>query len=265
MESPWRGSAATIWTSGKLSRSRSAQPMRVPPGPRPATNAPTAPGRLGGEPDGPVRALLAGGEDALRAVQLEQAPALGGRALRHHARERVALHLRDHREGDASVPARRLEELASRYELTSRLGVLDHRLRDTVLDRAGRVLALELRVDLDVRARREPLELDERRAADQVEHAGRDERATPGGRRPAERREPAGRDERAPPGGRLAAGHRREEDHGRALADRCIETLERPDVLVVQVHVDEGRDVPAVQDLRAEPGVAPGGGGVEPP
>ena len=96
-------------------------------------------------------------------------------------------------------------------ELAGGLGRLDHRLRDAVLDRAGRVLALELRVELDARLRREARQLDERRVADQVEQAGGE----------------AAR----------AAGHGRQQDHRRALADRRLELLERADVLAVDVDV----------------------------
>ena len=42
----------------------------------------------------------------------------------------------------------------------------------------------------------------------------------------------------------------------RALADRRVEALQRPDVLVVQVDVHERRDVAAVQDLGTEARVA---------
>src|SRR5205823_8715980 len=83
----------------------------------------------------------------------------------HHAREPVALEPRDERERDARVAARRLEELGAGLEL----GGLDHRKRDTVLDRAGRILALELRVELDPRLRRKARQLDERGVADQSE------------------------------------------------------------------------------------------------
>ena len=51
----------------------------------------------------------------------------------------------------------------------SRLGGVDHRLRDPVLDRAGRVAALELGEDAHARLRREPRQLDQRRVADRLE------------------------------------------------------------------------------------------------
>ena len=85
---------------------------------------------------------------------------------RLHAGERVALELRNERERDAGVAARRLEQLATGLELARSLCRLDHRLRDAVLDRAGRVLALELCVDAHVADR---TQLDERRVADQAE------------------------------------------------------------------------------------------------
>ena len=78
--------------------------------------------------------------DDLRAEEAQQALAFLGRVLRHHARERIALELRDERERDARVAARRLEQLAAGLELARGLRRLDHRLRDAVLDRAGRVL-----------------------------------------------------------------------------------------------------------------------------
>ena len=104
------------------------------------------------EPDGAVRPLLAGRVDDLRAVELEQALALLRRVLGHHARESVAAQLADQRERDARVAARRLDDAraAARARAESQ-----HRLRDPVLDRAGRVLPLELRVDADGRLRRE--------------------------------------------------------------------------------------------------------------
>ena len=182
-------------------------------------------GQLERDAHGAVRALRRRRLDDLRAVDPQQPAALLGRVLGHHARERVALELRDHRERDAGVAARRLEQRAPGLELAGGLGRLDHRHRDAVLDRAGRVCALELRVDLDARLRCEARELDERRVADQVEQAGGE----------------AAR----------AAGHRRQQDHGRALRDRRLELVERADVLAVDVDV-------RVLQLSLEPGEAGG-------
>ncbi len=270
MRSPWSGSAATTWISGNDSRSRSRaahqRAARAETGdegidPRERVGdlgagalvvrarvrlvrvlerhevARLALGELERVAHGAVRALRGRREDDLGAEELEQADALRRRVLGHHARQRIALELGDHRERDARVAARRLEQLATGDELAARLGRLDHRLRDAVLDRAGRVLALELGVDLHVRVRRQVTQLDERRRADQVEHARGHER------RPLHER-------------RLAARHGGEQDDRRALGDRRVEPLQRPHVLVVEVDVHERRDVAVVQDLSAEAGVA---------
>src|SRR5581483_6713655 len=50
---------------------------------------------------------------------------------------------------------------------------------------------------------------------------------------------------------RLATGHRRQQDDRRALPDRRLELVERPDVLAVEVHVRVG-------ELTLEPGKAGG-------
>ena len=171
--SPGSGSAAATTTSGNVSRSRVAgahqRPARAEAGDEDVDaverlgdlgagalvvrarvrlvpvlerheEARVALGELERVADGAVRALVARREDDLGAVEPQQAHALLGRVLRHHARERVALELRDERERDARVAARRLEQLAAGLELARGLGGLDHRLRDAVLDRAGRVL-----------------------------------------------------------------------------------------------------------------------------
>ena len=120
--------------------------------------------------DGAVRALLRRRVDDLGAVQPEQAPTLLGDVRRHHAGQRIPAEFRDERERDAGVAARRLEQPPPGRELARGLGGLDHRLRDAVFDRAGRVLALELREQAHGRLRRQPRKLDERRRADEVEH-----------------------------------------------------------------------------------------------
>src|SRR5262249_53626186 len=106
--------------------------------------------------------------DDLRAEEAEQPLALLRGVLGHHARKRIALQLCDQRERDARVAARRLEQLASGLELAGSLRRFDHRLRDAVFDRARRVLALELRVELHAADR---TQLDERRVSDQLEDA----------------------------------------------------------------------------------------------
>src|SRR5438270_802787 len=128
------------------------------------------------EPNGAVRSFGARRLDDGRAVQAQQAPSLLRRVLREHARERVALQLRDERERDPSVAARRLEQLAAGLELPRRLGGVDHRLRDAVLDGAGRILPLELREDARAAAWRQALQLDERGLPDEIgERPGSDQ------------------------------------------------------------------------------------------
>ena len=183
-------------------------------------------GQLERESDGAVRALLARREDELGAVEREQALPLVGRILRHDARERIPLELRHEREGDARVPARRLEEAPPWLELPGGLGSVDHRLGDAVLDRAGRVLTLELGVDRNALGG-EARQLDEWCVPHEVEERGSE--VDP-----------------------LAAGHRRQQDHGRALGNLGLEAVERPHVLALDVDVDEGRDLAVGEDLAAE-------------
>jgi hypothetical protein len=57
----------------------------------------------------------------------------------------------------------------TRLDRAPRLGVLDHVLGDAVLDRAGRVAALELRPEADLRLGRQARQLDQRRVADRFE------------------------------------------------------------------------------------------------
>jgi hypothetical protein len=75
-------------------------------------------GELERQPDGTVRALGAGRVDDVRTEEAQQSLALLRRVLRHHARQRIALELRDERERDSGVAARRLEELAAGLELS---------------------------------------------------------------------------------------------------------------------------------------------------
>ena len=106
-------------------------------------------GHLERHRDRAVRALVAGRVDDLGAVHLEQLGALGRDVVRHHDLERVALARADHRERDAGVARGRLEDRLARADQALLLGVLDHRAGDAVLDRAGRVLRLELGPDAD--------------------------------------------------------------------------------------------------------------------
>ena len=126
-------------------------------------------GHLERHRDRAVGALVAGRVDDLGAVHLQQLRALGRDVVGHDDLERVALARADHRERDAGVAGRRLEDRLAGRDRAALLGVLDQRPRDAVLDRAGRVVRLELGPDADARLGREPLELDERRVADRLD------------------------------------------------------------------------------------------------
>ena len=202
--SPCIGSAATIFTrSPSSSLKRRAWPISVPPVPRPGDERvdlavelledlrrrPVVVGaRVGRVPvlvghvvrgvggghlerhrDGAVGALVAGAVDDLGAVHLQQLRALGRDVVRHHDLELVALARADHRQRDAGVARRRLEDRLARLDQAAGLGVLDHRLGDAVLDRAGRVHRLELGPDAHARLGREAPQLDERRVADRLD------------------------------------------------------------------------------------------------
>ena len=119
--------------------------------------------------NGAVRAELARGVDDLGTEGAEEEGALLADVLGHDADDVVAAQLADEGETDAGVARGGLEDGVSGLELAALLGRLDHRLGDTVLDRAGGVLALELGVDVHVGAGREGAQLDEGGIADEVE------------------------------------------------------------------------------------------------
>jgi hypothetical protein len=107
-------------------------------------------------------------------VHAQKLDALRRRGLRHDGRDRIALDLADHREGDAGVAARRLEDPAAGLELARVLGGLHHLEGDAVLDRARGVLLLELGEDPHVRVGGHARELDERGVADRRERRAAD-------------------------------------------------------------------------------------------
>ena len=201
--SPCIGSAATIFVSGFSSFSRRPLPIRVPPVPRPPTKAVTslelvedlrrralvvgarvrlvavlvghvvggvAVGHLQRQLDRAVRALRALRVDDLGPVHLQQLGPLLGDVVGHHHLQRIALARADHRQRDPGVARGRLEDRLAGLDRAPLLGVLDHVLGDPVLDRAGRVAALELRPDAHAGLRRKARQFDERRVADRLEH-----------------------------------------------------------------------------------------------
>ena len=86
----------------------------------------------------------------------------------HDDLQRVALAAADHREADAGVAGRRLEDRLAGLDEALLLGALDERARDAVLDGARRVVGLHLRPDAHARLGAQTLELDERRVADRL-------------------------------------------------------------------------------------------------
>src|ERR1700704_1858519 len=55
---------------------------------------------------------------------------------------------------------------------------------------------------------------------------------------------------------RTAAGHGREQDHGRAERNRRLDAVERAHIFAFDIDVHEGCDVIVLHDLRAQPGEA---------
>ena len=93
--------------------------------------------------DGALHALRAFGQDDLRTVGFQDVAALHAHGLGHREDGPVALGSRDGSEADAGVAGGRLDNDGALFQETLRLGVLDHRLRDTVLDASGRVEVFE--------------------------------------------------------------------------------------------------------------------------
>ena len=128
-------------------------------------------GHLERELDRAVGALRSLRVDDLGSVHLQELGALGGDVVGHHGLQRVALATADHRQRDPGVAGGRLEDRLSRRDQALGLGPVDHRLGDAILDRAGRIAALELREDPHPGPRRQARQLDERRVADRLENA----------------------------------------------------------------------------------------------
>ena len=119
--------------------------------------------------DRAVAAFLAGRQRDLGPEDLEQLPPFDGDVLGHDHAQLVAAQLRNEREPDAGVARRRFEDRRARLDRAVAFGEVDHLQRDAVLGRTARVLAFELRPDLDVGVRRKLVHTDERRVSDQPE------------------------------------------------------------------------------------------------
>ena len=107
-------------------------------------------------------------EHDLGAEEAHQLAALDAEVLGHHDDERIALLRADHREPDAGVAARGLDDRLAGLQRAASLGALDDGPRQAVLDRAHRIEGLDL--DVHVHAgRRELAEPHDRRVADRLE------------------------------------------------------------------------------------------------
>ncbi len=117
------------------------------------------------------RVVVDGGrrDHDLRAVRAQHRDLLLAHLVRHHEDAAVALPGCRDREADAGVAGGRLDDRSARLQLPVALGGLDHREADPVLHRAAGVEELELREDPRAARRRQAVEPDDRRAADEVE------------------------------------------------------------------------------------------------
>src|SRR5437762_2621875 len=86
--------------------------------------------------------------------------------LGHHQHHPVAAHRRRHRERNAGVARRRLDQRIAGLDRTASFRLEDHRQRGAILDRSGGIVALELRQQHIVRLARQALQPNERRIAD---------------------------------------------------------------------------------------------------
>ena len=84
----------------------------------------------------------------------------------------ITLRAGDEGEAEAGVARGRLDDRAAGLQLPIALRRLDHRERDAVLDRAGRILVLQLHEKL-ARTGIHPRDLDQRRVADERKDGGR--------------------------------------------------------------------------------------------
>ncbi len=115
---------------------------------------------------GAVRAFRARGEDDLRAEEAQELLALRGRVVGHDDAHRVTHPRADHRQADAGVAARRLQDRLALAQRARGAGFGQHPQRDAVLHRAGRIRALQLGVETHIVMRGQPRQLDHGRLPD---------------------------------------------------------------------------------------------------
>src|SRR5690606_9663461 len=118
--------------------------------------------------DRATHTLRAGGQDELGTVGTQESPALLRHRLGHRQDDLVAARGTHEGERDPGVAARRLDDRPAWGQLAGGLRGVDDRDTDAVLDRARRVVELELRGDRRADALRESVDAHERRAADEL-------------------------------------------------------------------------------------------------
>ena len=90
-----------------------------------------------------LHAARARREDELGAEGLHGLRALDRQVLRHDQHHAVAADRRRHRQRDAGVAARGLDQRVAGADVATLLGAADHRQRRPVLDRTGRIVSLQ--------------------------------------------------------------------------------------------------------------------------
>ena len=116
--------------------------------------------------DGALHAAGGIGEHELGAVRLQQQAALDRHRRRHREDDAVAAGRADHRERDAGVAARGLDDRAAGLELAGCLGGVDDRDAQAVLDARGGVVELELRQHVAADALRDAVQAHQRGVAE---------------------------------------------------------------------------------------------------
>ena len=108
----------------------------------------------------------------LGAECLEHGQSFGGGVLGNDRHEPVAPEAADHRECDAGVPRRGLDDCVTGRDQAATFGRIEHGLRDAILARARGVGRLELREQSNTGVWSQPRELHQRRVADHPKDVG---------------------------------------------------------------------------------------------
>jgi hypothetical protein len=121
-----------------------------------------------GQVTGAFHALLAGDQQQLGAIGRHGRLALGGGVVRHDQDHLVTHDRRGHGQGDTGIARGRLDQGVAWPDLPALFGAADHRQRRSVLDRTGRVVALELEQQGIAGVAAQALQAHQRRIADAI-------------------------------------------------------------------------------------------------